>query len=156
MLLIDDEDIAAALVESYLRLLRIPVEFTWIRTPEEALVRIKEQTWKLLFVDIAFRLETTRGISLIKEIKQTLGDDSGYVVALTQLDLSHDEKTRCLEAGACDILSKWPKKAEMQRLLEKWLDEENQSLETWCQQAMGQIVQFLRGLLPASPRRIWE
>lgn len=155
VLLVDDEDIAADLVESYLRLLKAPVELTWKDKPEEALGCVTERAWDLIIVDIAFRLDAMRGVSLIREmhagIHQHFGKDCVHrIVALTQLDLSEEEKARCLEAGAEAVLNKWPLKADMQRHLATWLGTGDGETASSLRRMSPRRSEFsLPGLLPA-------
>jgi len=126
VLLVDDEDITADLVGSYLRLLKVPVELTWKYTPEAGLDCVTERAWDLIIVDMAFGLAAMRGVKLIhemhEEIHRHLGEDAPHrIVALTQLDLSKQEKKACLEARAEKVLNKWPDKETMRQHLAGWL-----------------------------------
>ncbi|MBM3239441.1 response regulator [Candidatus Poribacteria bacterium] len=126
VLLIDDEEIAYLFINRYIELLDTScVTLEWANTPEKGLEYTQNCAWDLILIDLLFGLEF-KGPALIADIKNIVSEQKTeqktQIVAITQLSLTNAQKQECINAGAKEIVTKWPSKMEMQTLLKGWLN----------------------------------
>ena len=119
VLLVDDEEMAADILQRILDRAVPGAELVWESSPARAGDVASDGSWSLIVVDLMFGLSTP-GVDIVRRIYGILGGITPIVV-LTQLELTADEQQECLAAGATDVLTKWPSSGRFQDLLHGWL-----------------------------------
>jgi len=86
---------------------------------EEALVRLQEQSFDLVLMDL--QMPVMDGYSATRAIRQDARFDSLPIIAMTAHAMT-EERQRCLDAGMNDHTTKPIDREALLRMLEKWLE----------------------------------
>lgn len=116
VLLVEDNPVNQTVIEAMLRSLGYRV--TLAGDGQEALRRYADQEYSAVLMDC--RLPVMDGYEATRQIRQLTGTKQVPIIALTANALQGDREI-CLEAGMNDYLAKPFKRADLQRILQRWL-----------------------------------
>ncbi|VXD01658.1 Histidine kinase [Pseudomonas sp. 8Z] len=116
VLLVEDNPVNQTVIEAMLRSLGYQV--TLVSDGQQALQQVEQSDYALILMDC--RLPLMDGYEATRRIRQLPQHAQLPIIALTANALQGDREN-CLAAGMNDYLAKPFKRAELQRLLQRWL-----------------------------------
>ena len=116
VLLVEDNPVNQTVIEAMLRSLGYQVQL--VADGAQAVHRASQQDFAGILMDC--RLPIMDGYEATRQIRRLPGGATVPIIALTANALQGDRET-CLEAGMNDYLAKPFKRADLQRVLQRWL-----------------------------------
>ncbi|WAJ35557.1 response regulator [Pseudomonas sp. GOM7] len=116
VLLVEDNPVNQTVIEAMLRSLGYRVSLA--ADGQQAVQRFAEQPYAAILMDC--RLPLMDGYEATRQIRQQAQGHAVPIIALTANALQGDRET-CLAAGMNDYLAKPFKRADLQRILQRWL-----------------------------------
>ena len=119
VLVVDDDEISR-FVSSQL-IAQLDCETELAVSGSEAVMRAKAKAFDLIFMDC--QMPGLDGFAATRQIRDAMGGQAPPIVALTA-NISATDRARCFDAGMCDFVSKPVRKAELGRVLRRWIPQE--------------------------------
>lgn len=116
VLLVEDNPVNQTVIEAMLRSLGYQVSL--VGDGQQAVQSCREQEYAVILMDC--RLPLMDGYEATRQIRQLQGRPQLPIIALTANALQGDREA-CLAAGMNDYLAKPFKRADLQRILQRWL-----------------------------------
>ena len=116
VLLVEDNPVNQTVIEAMLRSLGYQVSL--VGDGQQAVQSCREQDYAAILMDC--RLPLMDGYEATRQIRQLQGRPQRPIIALTANALQGDREA-CLAAGMNDYLAKPFKRADLQRILQRWL-----------------------------------
>ncbi|WP_439888686.1 ATP-binding protein [Pseudomonas sp. MBLB4123] len=116
VLLVEDNPVNQTVIEAMLRSLGYRVDL--VGDGVQALHRVGQQSYAAILMDC--RLPIMDGYEATRQIRRLDGQGNLPIIALTANALQGD-RDACLECGMNDYLAKPFKRADLQRILQRWL-----------------------------------
>lgn len=120
ILVVEDNEINQKVVRAIFQ--RNNISFEMANDGDEALKKLKEQTFDLILMDCQMPvLDGYQTTKIIREEEQRVNKKRCPIVAITANAMFGD-KDRCLSAGMDDFLSKPFQSRQILEMIEKWKD----------------------------------
>ena len=115
VLIAEDAKMNRKLIKKYLEKLNIEGQFAV--NGEEALKKLKQNQYQLMFLDI--QMPIMSGMEVLEQLKKNNGDIDTIIVALTA-NVMKGDREKYIEAGCDDYLSKPISLGDVEEILEKY------------------------------------
>jgi signal transduction histidine kinase/CheY-like chemotaxis protein len=119
VLVVDDDAISRSVSSQRLGRLGCAVEVA--ESGAEAVELAQRTRFELIFMDC--QMPEMDGFAATEKIRAAAGDKAPPIVALTA-NISERDRERCFAAGMCDFVGKPVNKAELARVLKRWIQPE--------------------------------
>ncbi len=119
VLVVDDDAISRSV--SAQRLGRLGCAVDTAQSGAEAIELAQRTRFELIFMDC--QMPEMDGFAATEKIRAATGDKAPPIVALTA-NISETDRQKCFAAGMCDFVAKPVNKAELARVLKRWVTSE--------------------------------